>query len=135
MTTSILIVDNDDLTRDIIFRLITHRIPNSIIHATASFESALDLCSKLKVDIVITTTSMQPTSSNDMLDTIRKIGHNPIKIIIMTRSGQKNELDRLSTIANTYIIGKPINVDELTTLVNDKIAEVEMGRSGKSSST
>ncbi len=77
---------------------------------------------------------MQPTSSNDMLDSIRRIENNPIKIIIMTSSGQKDELDRMSGIENSYIIGKPINIEELITLVNDKIVEVERERLGRSRS-
>lgn len=134
MTTSILIVDNDEITKDLLFRLITFRIPHVILHATAKFESALELCKTLNIDIVITTTSMQPTSSNDMLDSLRKIENNPIKIIIMTSSGQKDELDRMSSIENSYLIGKPIDIEELVTLVNDKIAEIERERSGRSSS-
>ncbi|MBJ6752077.1 MULTISPECIES: response regulator [Geomonas] len=134
MITSILIVDNDEITRDLICRLISFRIPNAVIHATSKFESALELCKTLRIDIVITATSMQPTSSNDMLDSIRRIENNPIKIIIMTSSGQKDELDRMSGIENSYIIGKPINIEELITLVNDKIVEVERERLGRSRS-
>lgn len=126
MAISILIVDNDELTGELIFRLITHRLPNAIIHITAKFELALDLCSKFSVDIVVTSTSMPPISSNYMLDSIRNIKGNPIKIIIMTSSCGSTELDKLTGIENTYIISKPINTDELFALVKDRIAEVEM---------
>lgn len=128
MPISILIVDNDELTKDILLRLITHRLPNAVIHVTSQFESALSLCTSLKIDLVLTTTSMQPTSSNDMLDSIRRIENNPIKIIIMTSSSDKHELDKMSSIRNSYIIGKPIDIDELMTLITAKISEIEAER-------
>ena len=128
MAISILIVDNDELTGELLYRLITHRLPNAIIHITAKFELALDLCSKYSVDIIVTSTSMPPTSSNYMLDGIRNIKGNPIKVIIMTSSCKNTELDKLAGIENTYIISKPINIDELFTLVKDRIAEVEKKR-------
>lgn len=125
---SILIVDNDELTKDVLFRLITHRLPNALIHVTSQFESALSLCTSLKIDLVLTTTSMQPTSSNDMLDSIRRIENNPIKIIIMTGSSDKHELDKMSGFKNSYIIGKPIDINELMALITAKIREIEAER-------
>lgn len=125
---SILIVDNDEITKDILLRLITHRLPNAVIHVTSQFESALSLCTSLKIDLVLTTTSMQPTSSNDMLDSIRRIENNTIKIIIMTSSSDKHELNKMSSIKNSYIIGKPIDINELMTLITAKISEIEAER-------
>lgn len=125
---SILIVDNDEITKDILLRLITHRLPNAVIHVTSQFESALSLCTSLKIDLVLTTTSMQPTSSNDMLDSIRRIENNTIKIIIMTSSSDKHELNKMSSIKNSYIIGKPIDINELMTLITTKISEIEAER-------
>ena len=135
MAISILIVDNDEITRDILFRLVSHRLPNAILHVTARFELALYLCETFQVDILITTTSMPPTSSNDMLEAVRGIEYNPTKIIIMTSSGDQKVLDKLSNIPNTYIIQKPINMNELIDLINEKIAEIEIGRLGQSRST
>jgi len=78
---------------------------------------------------------MPPTSSNDMLEAVRGIEYNPTKIIIMTSSGDQKVLDKLSNIPNTYIIQKPINMNELIDLINEKIAEIEIGRLGQSRST
>lgn len=128
MAISILIVDNDELTGELLFRLITHRLPNAIIHVTPKFELGLELCYKFSVDIIVTSTSMPPTSSDYMLDSIRRIPGNPIKIVIMTSSGKTAELEKLAGIENTYIISKPINTDELVSLVKDRITEVETKR-------
>jgi DNA-binding response OmpR family regulator len=128
MAISILIVDNDELTGELLLHLITYRLPNAIIHVTAKFDLALELCSKFNVDIVVTSTSMPPTSSDYMLDSIRKIPGNPIKIVIMISSGKNAELEKLAGIDNTYLITKPINTDELISLVKDRIADVEMKR-------
>lgn len=128
MAISILIVDNDDLTGELLFRLITHRLPNAIIHITAKFELALDLCTKFNVDILVTSTSMPPTSSDYMLDSIRNIPGNPTKIIIMTSSCRSSELNMLAGIHNTYIIRKPIDADELINLIKTRITEIEMKR-------
>lgn len=135
MAISILIVDNEEIARDILFRLVSRSLPNAILHVTAKFELALYLCATFKVDILITTTSLPSNSSNDMLEAVRGIEYNPIKIIIMTSSGDKNVLDKLSNIPNTYIIQKPINMSELIDLINEKIAEIEIGRLGQSGST
>lgn len=128
MAISILIVDNDELTGELLFRLINHRLPNAIIHVTTVFELALELCYKFVVDILVTSTSMPPISSDYMLDSIRKIPGNPIKIIIMTSSGKAAELEKLAGIENTYIISKPINTDELVALVKDRVTEIETKR-------
>ena len=135
MAISILIVDNEEIVRDILFRLVSRSLPNAILHVTAKFELALYLCATFKVDILITTTSMPPNSSNDMLEAVRGIEYNPVKIIIMTSSGDENVLDKLSNIPNTFIIQKPINMNELIDLINEKVTEIEIGRLGQSGST
>jgi DNA-binding NarL/FixJ family response regulator len=128
MAISILIVDNDNVTRDILTGLVAHGLPNVIIHVTATFESALELCINLQVDIVVTATSMPPKKSDDMLDAIRNIEYDPIKIIVMTTSSPGNVPIKL-TAANTSIISKPVNIEELITLIKCKIALIEAGRS------
>ncbi|MBJ6749901.1 response regulator [Geomonas anaerohicana] len=124
MPVSILIVDNDELTRDILFRIVGFSLPDAVIHVTAKFELACEICVKFKVNIVVTTTSIPPTSSDLMIDAVHKIGPDPIKIIIMTGESQQIKLDKIISIPNTYIVQKPINVEELLSLIKDKIAEL-----------
>lgn len=46
----------------------------------------------------------------------------------MTSSSDKHELNKMSSIKNSYIIGKPIDINELMTLITTKISEIEAER-------
>lgn len=128
MAVSILIIDNDEITRDVLARLVAYRLPNAILHVTAEFDYAKELCASCKVDIVITTTSMPPDRSGNMLRSLREMPYDPVKIIIMTSSGGYRHLEELYTATNTYLIPKPINMDHLIRLLQERIAEIEANR-------
>jgi DNA-binding NarL/FixJ family response regulator len=128
MAISVLIVDNDELTRDILMHLVAFRFPNVIIHVTAVFEHALELCGVLKVDMVITTTTRPPDRSDAMLHCLRGIKNDPVKIIIMTSSGEDIRPEGMYNSPNTYLIPKPINMDDLIVMVKDRISDIEAER-------
>jgi CheY-like chemotaxis protein len=122
---SILIVDTDKITRDILLHLLEFELPHVAFHITARFESALEMCKIFRVNILITTTSVPPTQSDTMMEAIRTLGPDPIKIIIMTTESREVELNKLTLIPNTYVIGKPIDLNELVRMVIDKTAEIQ----------
>lgn len=122
---SILIVDNDKVTRDILLRLLDFNFPDTILHVTARFESAMEMCRIFAVNIVITTTSIPPERCDDMIDALRSITFNPIKIIIMTPESRPYVLEKICSEPNTYVVSKPIDVNVLVELITSKIAELE----------
>lgn len=122
---SILIVDTDKITRDILLRLLEFQLPYASFHITARFESALEMCKVFGINLLITATSVPPHQSDAMMEAIRTLGPDAIKIIIMTTESRKEELEKLTDIPNTYIIGKPIDLNELTMLIIDKTAGIK----------
>lgn len=122
---SILIVDTDKITRDILLRLLEFQLPYATFHITARFESALEMCKLFGINLLITATSVPPLQSDAMMEAIRALGPDAIKIIIMTTESRKDELEKLASIPNTYIIGKPINLNELIRMIIDKAAEIK----------
>lgn len=122
---SILIVDTDKITRDILLRLLEIELPYAAFHVTARYESALEMCKIFQVNMLITATSVPPTQSDAMMEAIRTLGPDPIKIIIMTTETREEELEKIACIPNTYIIGKPIVLTELIKLIVDKTAEIQ----------
>lgn len=125
MTTSVLIVDNDDMTRNILSRALTHELSDTIIHTTENFDLILDLYYKFKIDIIVASTSAFSSNYDVMFSAIRSIKNNPVKIIIMTSSRDKCDLDNLSDIPGTHIIQKSMNLIQLVSLINCFISEIK----------
>lgn len=123
---SILIVDTDKITRDILLRLLEFQLPDASFHITARFESALEMCKLFGINLLITATSVPPQQSDAMMEAIRALRPDAIKIIIMTTESRIQELEKLTCIPNTYIIGKPIDLNELIKLIVDKTAEIQV---------
>lgn len=128
MTISVLVVDNDETARNIVVKFIEYGLPNVIIHITAAFESALELCKAFPIDIVVTTTSWPSEASDLMLKQLRGIKNDPLKIIIMTSSSPREELRELESIPNTSLIPKPLNMEEFSTLLIKRIAQIGQER-------
>lgn len=129
MATSVLIVDNDEVTRNILSRALTHELSNTIIHTTDNFDLILELYFRFKIEIIVVSTSAFSSNSDVMLSAVRSIKNNPVKIIIMTTPRDKYDIDKHSDIPGTHTIRKSMNLIQLVSLINSLILEIGLSPS------
>ena len=107
----VLVVDDDDLSRDSIVQFLTENLNYDVIPAKDGNE-AIGLFKKNTTPVVITDMKMPGLTEIELLKEIKNI--NPdTEVIIMTGFGDmKSSIEALRYGANDYLL-KPVNIEEL----------------------
>ena len=113
MEHSILIVDDDKLTRETLSRALADSYPT---FAVASGKEALELLQSELVSIVLADLMMPGMNGIELLEAINKLEHRPIVILITGQGTVDSAVEAMKKGAYDYL-PKPINIDRLEVLI------------------
>jgi CheY-like chemotaxis protein len=126
---SILVVEEDDLSREILATIIPKRFPHAVVYSAANCNAGLDLMETHQPDIVITDIIVPG------MDGIRTADHIPsvkpgTKLIVITADSERpaRKDAALSSITVDHYLFKPVHCPDLFAAIEQCIAEVAGGR-------
>jgi two-component system, sensor histidine kinase and response regulator len=122
-TVSLLCVEDDQVARSLLQRVIARKFPAMKIHSAENGKSGLEMFKVFCPDIVLTDIEMPSMNGILMASEIRKI--NP-KTEIMILSGQESaryESD-CSTIGINHYLHKPIEFQEVLQAIENSVASL-----------
>lgn len=122
--TSILLVDNNDISRETIARLVTLKLPRLKLYTTKSIATAVDVCAKTKVDILIVDLSQNENLGTQFVKQIR-LSNKTIQFILVTDRGELEEISDLDCNENCTITRMPIDLSELLAIINKYVIVIE----------
>lgn len=122
---SILIVEDDSITCEMIGRIIAQEFPNVIINIAESGEQGVELFKKHLSDIVITDINMPKYDGFQMACKIRLI-KDDIHFIVLTGHSEKAQMEKFNEIGITDYLVKPIDFGKLFAAIEKCIAEINM---------
>ena len=110
---SLLIVDDDDTVRDILYDLFADEY---LCHAARTAEHALDLLRQHSYDVVLTDISMPGLSGVELLSLVRQ--QNPLTpVIVISGIGDKEYAEGLLRMGAFDYILKPFSLDAVESSV------------------
>ena len=125
---SILVVEEDDLSREILATIIPKRFPHTIVYSASNCKAGLDLMKTCPPDIVITDIVMSE------MDGTRKEVRNPsvqsdTKLIVITADSERQvrKDTTLSSITVDHYLFKPVCCPDLFAAIEQCIAKVAGG--------
>jgi len=122
-TVSLLCVEDDQVARSLLQKVIARKFPAMKIHSAENGKSGLEMFKVLGPDIVLTDIEMPSMNGILMASEIRKI--NP-KTEIMILSGQESaqyEVD-CSTIGINHYLHKPIEFQKVLQAIENSVASL-----------
>lgn len=122
--TSVLLVDNNDISRQTIARLVAFKLPNLKIHTTESVTNAVDICAKCHIDIVIVDLSQNENLASQLINQIR-LSNNKIRFILVTGRSELEEIPNIDCNGNCTIARMPIDLSELLAILNKYVILIE----------
>jgi YesN/AraC family two-component response regulator len=124
---SLLLVDDDRVTREVIGLMLSKRFPAITIYCAEEGRTGLELFRKHTPDIVITDIQMPEMDGFEMACAINEV-HADTKIIVLTAYSSTNYLEKFKSIGGFDFLSKPIEFDKLFAVVEKCIAEIAMER-------
>jgi CheY-like chemotaxis protein len=113
---SILIVDDDDMVREVIVNIF--RNAGYVVYDVANGRAAIDIIANADVDIVLTDLKMPGLTGNDVANEIRNLDRKQPTLCLM--SGDTNELRHLQYKVNADgIVQKPFSARVILSAVSD----------------
>jgi YesN/AraC family two-component response regulator len=126
---SILVVEEDDLSREILATIIPKRFPHAVVYSAANFKAGLDLMEAHQPDIVITDIIVPGMDCVRMADHIPSVKPDTKLIVITADSERPVRNDAaLSSITVDHYLFKPVHCPDLFAAIEQCIAEVAGGR-------
>lgn len=125
---SILVVENDDLSREILATIIPKRFPHAVVYSAADGKAGLDLMKTHSPDIVITDIFMPEMDGVRMVDRIPSVKPDTKLIVITADTERPVRKDAtLSSITVDHYLFKPVCCPDLFAAIERCIAEVAGG--------
>jgi DNA-binding NtrC family response regulator len=115
---TILIVDDDDTIRNMLYELFTNE---HTCHAAATAEQALTYLSVEKYDVVITDYQMPGLSGLDLLGSVKETQKQTPVILMSGLSTQERAQEVVEMGAFDYLV-KPFSISDIENSVNRAIA-------------
>lgn len=109
---SLLIIDDYEITRTALARLISLSLPDATVHVADDYEAGIDLCSRLGVEVVITDLRRAARRASNIFERISRIDGR-IRLVLLTGSSDKAELAGVSGLAKVTLLEKPVDVEVL----------------------
>lgn len=116
MQKSILVIDDDKMLRDALFKGLK-RADFDVLCAESA-ESASEILKRVSVDAIVLDRMMDGLDGLSFLKQLRKSGNTTPTIILTALSGSQNTIDGLSGGANDYM-AKPFQLQELILRLNN----------------
>jgi YesN/AraC family two-component response regulator len=124
---SILAVEDDKVTREVLNLMIPRRFPDVTIYTTKNGKTAVELFKKHKPEIVITDIQMPEMDGIEMAGEIKAIEADT-KFIVVTAYSNTSYYEKFNNIGFHDFLPKPIEFDKLFAAIEKCIAEITMER-------
>ena len=126
---SILVVEEDDLTREILANIIPKRFPHAIVYSAATCKAGMELMNTRSPDIVITDIVMSETDYVRMSDRIPSVKPDT-KLIVITTDSERTVRNNapLSSITVDHYLFKPVRCPDLFAAIEQCIDKKAAGR-------
>ena len=128
-TISILVVEDDDLSREILSNIIPKKFPHTAVYTAVNGKAGLDLMRSHSPDIVITDIAMPEMDGARMADYIPSVKPDT-KLIVITAASEKfvrKNFTPPGVTINHYLF-KPVYYLDLFAAIEQCVAEVAGGR-------
>lgn len=124
---SVLIVEDDKASRDIMVRMVDLKFPRCTIYAAENGKRGLELFKAHSPEMVITDINMPVMDGIEMAREIRLINANAI-YIVLTAYGNQSFFDEFKEIGCCAYLMKPIDFKELFAMIEKCGAESKLPR-------
>jgi len=127
-TISILVVEQDDLSRTILATIIPKRFPHAIVYSAANCKAGLKLMKTHPPDIIISDNVISEMDDVRRADCIPSVKPET-KLIVITADSERQirMADTLSSITVDHYLFKPVNCPDLFVAIEQCIAKVAGG--------
>jgi YesN/AraC family two-component response regulator len=127
---SILVVEDDKVTRELIGLMFGRKYPNAAVYLAENGKVGVELFEMHAPDIVVTDINMPVMDGIRMAGEIRAM-EAATKFIVLTAYSDMDYLDKFTGIGFSDYLTKPIEFDRMFAAVEKCFAEIEHERSPK----
>jgi diguanylate cyclase (GGDEF)-like protein/PAS domain S-box-containing protein len=124
---TILYVEDDESTRDIVTLLVTKKIPDATLIVAENGQAGLDAFMKYLPDIVVTDVKMPVMDGIRMAKEIREL-NKEVRIIIITAVSDINRILEAIDIGINHYVLKPIDHSKLVSVIKSCMTCIEQER-------
>lgn len=124
---SILIVDDDRVTREVTGLMVTRKFPHNTVYIADGGRTGLELFKRHRPEIVITDIQMPGMDGIEMVGEIRAIKADS-KFIVLTAYGSTIFNEKFAAIGCHNFLQKPIEFDRLFALIDKCSIELALER-------
>jgi YesN/AraC family two-component response regulator len=127
---SILVVEDDKVTRELIGLMFGRKYPNAAVYLAENGKVGVELFEMHSPDIVVTDINMPVMDGIRMAGEIRAM-EAATKFIVLTAYSDMDYLDKFTDIGFSDYLTKPIEFDRMFAAMEKCFAEIEQERSPK----
>jgi YesN/AraC family two-component response regulator len=124
---TILIVEDDKVTREVLDLMIPRKFPNTSIYSTTNGRTGVELFRKYSPGIVITDIQMPDMDGIEMAGEIKAIKPDT-KFIVVTAYGNTSYHEKFNKIGFHDFLSKPIEFAKLYAAIETCLAEIANNR-------
>ena len=120
---SILVVEDDRVTREVLDLMIPKKFPNVTIYSTENGRTAVELFKKHKPGIIITDIQMPEMDGIEMAGEIKAMKADT-KFIVLTAYSNTSYYEKFNNVGFHDFLSKPIEFEKLYAAIENCIAEI-----------
>jgi YesN/AraC family two-component response regulator len=120
---SLLVVDDDAVTREVIGLMLSRRFPEITLYLADEGAKGVELFKKHMPEIVITDIQMPEMDGFEMAAVIKEMKADT-KFIVLTAYSSTNNLEKFNTIGGLSFLSKPIEFDKLFAAIETCISRI-----------
>jgi CheY-like chemotaxis protein len=110
MTRTVLIVEDTELTRDML-EMALLQLPDIIVHSVATAEEALACLAANRINAIVTDLNLPRMDGFQLIETVRRASDMPIMVI--SGDNDPNTLERLVTLGASAYFPKPYSPSQV----------------------
>lgn len=126
---SVLIVDDNDMTRETL-RVILRHDGYNVVGEALDGDGALDMAIRLKPDVILMDVVMPKVSGIEALKSIRMVMHDVFVLMVTANKDQETVAEAVKSGISGYII-KPFNAKKVLDTIQGVAVKVRASRSAK----
>ena len=120
---SILLVDEDEISRETIARLVHFKLPQLKLHVSESIVAALEVCEQHRIDIIIVDIATNEHLSCEYIQNVRATNDKIKSILVSSQS--PDEIKDIGCINDCSLAQMPIDLAQLLILIQKNVAIIE----------
>lgn len=125
MASNILLVDDSNVVKAVLFRILTQSsLPINQIYDAANGAEALEILESHRMDLVVADINMPVMDGVEMIEWMRadtRFKHIPV--IVISSEGSSSRIDRLRDLGIEAYIRKPFSSDEIQITFSEMLGE------------